>query len=147
LATQAALRYAVRGMWDPVFCSPPCTTEAQQDAARLQSINQVLYTALKRWGIPNSIAVHVSICSNQPGFRFDYTRGVCVPHDTPGIPGYETVVHIAYDHVIGSLLGLRIATLSVQSTQHEPVEVFRNIQFCGSHTCREPPLPTPEWEP
>jgi hypothetical protein len=118
---------------------------AMQDAARLSSIYQVARDTLNKSGIAAD-AVTISVCSNRPGYRYDYSRDVCIPKDHPGAPFYQVLLHLTYNYTIGASWGVHFAVLPLRVTQHQELELFRPLEVCSMGWCPSP-RPTPEWEP
>ncbi|MFZ5879705.1 MAG: DUF4349 domain-containing protein [Chloroflexota bacterium] len=122
-----ALRYAVTGQINPIYCQSNCASDAAEQSARLRSIDAYarseMAPAWDREKFPT--ALDVTVCSNHPGYAYDAASHTCLPREDAGAGGDEVLVNITYNYPLGAGLGAGVSSLPIQATQRGIVESFR----------------------
>jgi hypothetical protein len=143
-AAREAARYAVTGIFNAAHCSDydpimqqGCDTHGllpreqrapMEDAARLQTIYDIARQALGGW---SSGDFKIVVCSTRKGYAYDAAKSLCLPHDDPGQGGDHVLVHITYNYEIGSLIGVNVGRISLQSTREMIVERIGSPRIPG----------------
>lgn len=128
-AANEARRYAVADVFDPRRCTDndQCDSsrrllkhqrEQLEDAARLATIHDIVHRAL---GTALTSA-HVVVCSPRPGCFYDSHKVQCLPRDDAGGPRDKVMIHIEYNYLLGSSIGLNLGSVLLQATRQGTIE-------------------------
>ncbi len=127
-AAQKGARYAATGAYDQNYCPGLCNSSDLVDVARLKSAYQIIQAEIGRTIFGTALPIEnvkITICSDQPGYRYEEENNVCIPSDSVSLPGGSQVVSVGYDYSLGAALGTGRAIIPMRAQQTGMVERFR----------------------
>jgi hypothetical protein len=75
--------------------------------------------------------VHLTLCSDDPGYQFDSDNARCLPHDTAGEPCSTVYAQATYTYPLGSVFGLNLGETLLRSEAKGLVEWPGNSRVGG----------------